>query len=785
MLSRLKQALSYIRMPGQTQNAMLATVMLICAVLFLTNDHTSPPDQRNQILGALRNAVFDTYQQLWPRETQWETVRIVDIDEESLEKLGQWPWSRRTMAQIVDNLSAANAGVIGFDIVFSEPDRISPQACMLMGEPGDEEGYLKQVFGEMPSNEDVFAEAIARAGNVVLGVAPTNAELTVTQQFPKHGPITQGGDPSSLLIGWSGVVHNLKQLEDEALRIGSFASKTQDGTVRSLPVTTYLLPEDEDSAGHYYPALGFAMWSARFALLHPALGTYRILTRADRETGVATGITGYLPTSPQAFGENDPYLLETDQNGEVRLHFARIGNPASPGDAAYHKLYLPAWKVAEGDFDPEQVAGRFVLIGASAQALHDIRATPVEGLRPGMEVHAQFIDSLYAEMFDDDGNLNPYTRKAFLSRGEQSLIFEILALFVSGIALVVLVPRLGPVYNMLLIWVLVGGFLGLSIYQFREASELIDPSFFSIATMTMFTGLLYGNWRAEQSQKKFIRDAFSQYLSPNLVEVLAENPEMLALGGEYKEVSIIFTDIASFTTFTEQTEPEIAVSALNDYLTGMLEIVMEMEGTIDKIIGDAVVVLFNAPLDQPDHHARAIECALRMDQFAEAYKAKVNAAGVTLFGHTRIGVHCGRVLVGNFGGEKHFDYTCHGDAMNTAARLESLNKHLGTRICVSAEIAQHAPELKLEPIGTLVLKGKTEGIDVLRPLTERDYTSKWSVRYRDLFTQMDAEDEDAQSEVKQTLQDLHTKNPHHPLITLHNTRYQNGETGSRIVMTEK
>jgi adenylate cyclase len=216
--------------------------------------------------------------------------------------------------------------------------------------------------------------------------------------------------------------------------------------------------------------------------------------------------------------------------------------------------------------------------------------------------------------------------------------------------------------------------------------------------------------------------SLSRYFSPNLAQRLAGDLDAIDLGGQRREIATLFTDITSFTTLVETVEPGVLGPLLNDYLTGMTDIVFAHEGTVAKIIGDALHILFGAPGDQPDHSTRAVSCALALDDYAESFRSHWSQKGVAV-GGTRIGVHAGPAIVGNFGGGRFFEYTAHGDTINTAARLEAANKHFGTRICVSATLAARVPDFRGRLIGDLVLKGRTETIRAFEPLQVGQYDS--------------------------------------------------------------
>ncbi len=348
-----------------------------------------------------------------------------------------------------------------------------------------------------------------------------------------------------------------------------------------------------------------------------------------------------------------------------------------------------------------------------------------------------------------------------------------------GLVVVALVYRVGALASGIVGGIAVLSAFGGSLWAFLDQRMLFDPVAPSAAALAVFIVSSVGrHWQAEQ-QQRFIRNAFQSYISPNLVEELLKNPEKLKLGGERRECTFIFTDLAGFTSWVEQSDPTEAADLLNEYLDRMIEIGFDHGGTLDKVIGDATVFYFNAPVDQPDHAARAYRCALAMEAFSYAYAMKKREEGIPL-GITRAGVNTGMVTIGNFGG-KVFDYTAHGDAINTAARLESVNKHLGTRVCIAQSTVDQVPDFIGRPAGELVLKGKSQGTHVYEPLSRERYDSAPIQQYLAAYALLETGDERAEAALRRVL-DL---DPEDPLAKLHLDRLAAGESGARIVMTEK
>jgi adenylate cyclase len=266
----------------------------------------------------------------------------------------------------------------------------------------------------------------------------------------------------------------------------------------------------------------------------------------------------------------------------------------------------------------------------------------------------------------------------------------------------------------------------------------------------------------------------SRYFSPNLAARLAVDGDAIDLGGRRREVAALFTDIADFTALVESLDPAALSDLLNEYLSAMTDVAFAHEGTVAKIIGDAVHVLFGAPGDQPDHNVRAIDCALALDACAEAIRKRW--AGRVKLGVTRIGVHAGPAIVGNFGGGRFFDYTAYGDTINTAARLEGVNKQLGTRICVSVNVSEGAENFRGRPVGDLILRGKTQPLRAFEPLTAEAYAEPATAQYLAAFAKLEAGDPGAAG----AFAALMGLRPDDRLVNFHLKRLLNGDTGTLV-----
>lgn len=339
-------------------------------------------------------------------------------------------------------------------------------------------------------------------------------------------------------------------------------------------------------------------------------------------------------------------------------------------------------------------------------------------------------------------------------------------------------------------WALVGiltaaiaAFWAAGFYLYAENVAMIPltaPTLAFIAAASL--GFVYAG-QQDREQKRFIKDAFARYLPPSLVDQLVDNPEMLKLRGERRDITLIFTDVAGFTTISEKLPPTTLVHVLSEYMDGMTRIILEHGGTIDKFIGDAVMALFGAPVDQPDHPQRAALCAAALDSFARDFigRATDENGQPCPFGVTRIGVHTGECTVGNFGSEQKFDYTALGDTVNAAARLESLNKQFGTLVAISRETVERTNGIAFRPMGSVIVKGKSEPIDIFTTLREGEEDTPIHVDYNAAYALMAAGDPGSEA----AFAALAERYPDDALVKLHLERIRAGENTALMKLTEK
>ena len=400
-------------------------------------------------------------------------------------------------------------------------------------------------------------------------------------------------------------------------------------------------------------------------------------------------------------------------------------------------------------------AGKIVLIGSDL-TLQDHHLTPFDigftrgGGMPGVLIHAHSLAQLL------DGR-----RARVLSPWQEA--FVVFAFAAVGVALAFATIGIGFKAAAGVLSGAIGWIGGFALYQHGGPSIPLAVPTLALAG-AMGCGMA-AQWRKEHRQRRFIRSAFSKFLAPAIIKQLESDPSRLTLTGESRTMTFLFTDLADFTALMERTDPAIVVPILNDYLDATCTIALHHGGTIDKIVGDALVVFFNAPLDQPDHAERAVACALEIDAFSRDHREHQIARGIPL-GRTRIGINSGTALVGNFGGHQRFDYTAHGDAINTASRLEPANKALGTNICIGRPTVELCTRFHFRPMGELLLKGKTVAIEVFEPITETEADSAKTRSYLDAYRLMQQKGDGAAD----AFADLAARFPGDPLIEFHARR---------------
>jgi adenylate cyclase len=626
----------------------------------------------------LRVRTFDTFQAIEPRKKTARPVVIVDIDEKSLGKLGQWPWPRTRIADLIANLTKLGAVVIAFDIVFAEPDRLNPDAAADNIRNLDEETRAK--LRALPSNDQLFADAMRRS-RVVLGESGLPYVISeYDNALPVTGLAMLGEAPQPFMLDFPGLLRNVHVLEQAAAGRGLFTIRPErDGIVRRVPMIMQ--------------TQGATMPSVSFEMLRVATGTDTIFIKTDKAGIKSVAVKGFE--------------IPTDRNGQLWVHFAHY-DPS---------LYVSAVDVLEGNVKPEMIARKLVLIGTSAVGLNDIKTTPVDPALPGVEVHAQVLESALT--------------RAVLSQPNYGIAIEFCAAFLFGILVIAFAPLFGPI-SLVAVGALFASLLvGTSWYFYTQHRLLIDFTYPLLSTTSIYLTLIFTSFVREQKQRRQIRSAFGQYLSPALVEQLAQAPEKLVLGGEEREMTIMFSDVRGFTTISEsfKHDPQGLTKLMNRFLTPLTNAILARKGTIDKYMGDAIMAFWNAPLDDKEHQLNACEAALdmleRIDGLNEVRQLEAKEGGHPYIPiNVGVGLNTGACVVGNMGSDLRFDYSVLGDSVNLASRLEGQSKEYGFPIIVGSKTALAVKDkFAILELDFIMVKGKKEP-EVIYAIAGREDTAQ-------------------------------------------------------------
>ncbi|AJA66026.1 MULTISPECIES: CHASE2 domain-containing protein [Bradyrhizobium] len=612
----------------------------------------------------LRLRTFDMFQLIDPRHKMARPVTIVDIDDKSLAKLGQWPWPRTRIADLIQNLTSNGAVTIGFDMVFSEADRLNPD--LVASQMRDLDDATRARLRELPTNDQVLSEAIKRS-RVVLGETGQPAiSSEIDKTLPFTGVATVGEEGAErFLFEFPGLLRNVPVIEKVATGRGLFSIKTErDGMIRRVPLIMR--------------AQGNIMPSLSLEILRVVTGTPTLLVRTDK-TGVrAVRLKGVE--------------IPTDKNGQLWVHYARQ-DPS---------IYISAADVLDNTVPPARIAGKLVLVGTSAVGLNDLKTTPVSSTMPGVEIHAQVLESVLSG--------------AVISQPNYALGVELIAALVIGLLVIIFTPNLGPVRLVLAGAMFAAILVGVSWFFYAQRRYLIDFTYPLLSTTAIYLTLIFASFVREQRQRVQIRGMFAQYMSPVLVEQLAQSPEKLVLGGEEREMTIMFSDVRGFTTISEsyKQDPQGLIALMNRFLTPLTDVIIDQKGYIDKYMGDAIMAFWNAPLDDADHEVNACEAAIQMlEQIDAVNKEREREAAdgghVYIPLNVGIGLNTGIGVVGNMGSDLKKNYSVLGDSVNLASRLEGQSKEYGFPIIVGSRTALAAKDkFAILELDFIMVKGKTE-----------------------------------------------------------------------------
>lgn len=627
-------------------------------------------------LERLRGDTFDFYQRLRPRAYVPGPVRVIDIDDESLKRIGQWPWPRTVVAQLIEKLRGAGAVAIALDIVFAEPDRTSPARVLPLWPRSPETRALGAAIaaGRLPDHDDVLARTIA-GGKVVTGFA--FGARSAGKPRAKAGIATLGPDPLGRVPRLSGVLTSLDAFQAASAGNGALTMiPDRDGVLRRVQ----LLLKQGDTV---YPTLAAEA-------LRVAQGSKTFVARAGSPGRLAYLVIG-------------AHNIPTDGAGQIRLYDT---GPQPP-------RIVPAWKVLEADTAGGMLPGRggltanfersIVFIGSSALGVEDVQHSPLSTAMLGVTIHAQAVEQILA----DD----------FLFRPDWTAGLETLFAVSIGVVLILVLRRVSALTGFALAAISISAVLAVSWMAFAGYGLLLAPGFSIMVIVTVYLSCTISGFLVSERQRRQVRMAFGQYLSPALVQRLSENPRLLSLGGDMREVTVLFCDIRGFTAISERLGAEELTQLVNRFFTAMSEAILECGGTIDKYIGDCVMAFWNAPLDDPAHARHACDAALSMrarlrrlnDELRAEAASDASSLGEIAMG---VGINTGRCCVGNMGSQLRFNYSVLGDTVNLAARLEEETKKFGVDLVMGESTREQVPDVDARELGRITVRGRSQPVTV-------------------------------------------------------------------------
>ena len=612
-------------------------------------------------LQVARDVAFDTFQRIKPRTGPEGPVRVVDIDEASLKSIGQWPWPRAKLATLTDRLTQLGAAAIGYDVLFPELDRMSPSALAALFPGAD--------VSKFPDNDALFADALKQS-RAVLGFSDAVHGQPMSG-VAKSGFAISGSDPTPALPPLTGAVTPLPNLRDAAPGLGSLSLETQESAsaVRRLPL----------------------LWSAG-KQLYPTLSIESLRLAMGADTIVVLGDTSDSHTMDGL--RVGAFTIPTTAEGDLWLYY-RTPNP---------DLYVSAGDLLGDNWQSlaPKIQGEIVLIGTSASGLLDLHQTALGNIVPGVSIHAEAIDQIFLGNNDVPGQ--------FLSRADWVQGLELVSFALAGLILTVIVLRLGPLAGLFvgggLVAVIVAGAWAL----FANYGILVDPSFPVVGATLVYGAMVYFQFSISDRGRREVRRAFSYYVAPELLAEIERNSGKVELGGELKEITVMFSDMRGFTSFTENHTPHEVVATLNTLFGALGQQIMDRFGTIDKFIGDAIMAFWNAPVSVPGHAKKAALSAIAMRETLEALNAQQAFGDYKLA--IGVGLATGVALVGNMGLSTRLDYSTIGDPVNVASRVESESKTVGFDIVAAEPTALETPELAWLEAGSVKLKGKAQRLKI-------------------------------------------------------------------------
>ncbi len=638
-------------------------------------------------INQLDSIIYDAKVRLTMPQTVDERIVILDIDEKSLAEQGRWPWGRDKMAALMDKLFAHyGARLVGFDVVFAEPDRSSGLYSL--------ETLAQREFRNIPGFQSALREmrpkldydarfAAAMKGRpVILGYYMSsaleggrNAGVLPAPTFPA-GSFSQG---FTKVTTWSTYGANLEVFQNAAAGAGHFNPIIEfDGVVRRTPMIA-------EYDGQFYESLSLAMVRA-------LLGFPPIEAGYDDLGG--DGTTEWLDLKN---AQGAALRIPVDQNLATLIPYR-----GTQGSFPYYSLT----DVLNGRVPQEKLAGRVVLVGTTAPGLKDLRSTPVDSAFPGVEVHANLISGMLDDVIKHQPNYVYGTNIALL--------------LLAGIIMVLMLPRLSPLKATLVAIAVLLVLLAINFVFWKEINVDLALASALIAVTLLFALNMSWGYFVESRSKRLFTELFGQYVPPELVDEMAANPEGYSMGGRKAELTVLFSDIRGFTTISESLQPDQLAALMNEYLGAMTLVVRKHRGTLDKYIGDAIMAFWGAPVADEEHARNAVITALEMQEELLKLNHTLTAKGWPAL-KIGVGINTGPMTVGDMGSRVRKAYTVMGDAVNLGSRLEGITKQYGVGIIVGEETRSLlAATFVFRELDRVRVKGKAEPVGIYEPLGETE-----------------------------------------------------------------
>ncbi len=648
------------------------------------------------LITQLDNIIYDYRLRLTMPDTVDDRIVILDIDEKSLAvpELGRWPWNRRTMAELVRKLfDQYGIALLGFDVVFAESDYSSGIRALdgLAQKELKDNGGFQGTYEKLRPQLDYDGQfALALKGRPVVFGYYFNSEEDARESGVLPEPVLPAGTFSGRVIGfttWRGYGGNLPELQKGAAGAGHFNPLVDfDGVSRRVPMLA-------EYKGKYYEALSLAMVRLLIGLDEAARNKSQVIT-------LPQVIPGYPPErfitkgySGLEWLEVGPLRIPVDETVSALISF-RGKRQSFP--------YISLSDVYFGKTPPEKLKGRIALVGTSAPGLLDLRSTPVGNVYPGVEIHANLI----AGMIDRTIKLKP----------PYMLGAEVVLLLLGGIVVSFLVPFLGPLKGMLVSLAAMVLFTGLNVVVWSGGGMVLPLASTLLMIIALFAlNMSYGYFVETRSKRQFT-ELFGQYVPPELVDKMAEDPEKYNMEPRAAELSILFSDVRGFTSISEALRPEELREYINDYLTEMSTIIRSgQHGTLDKYIGDAIMAFWGAPVDDSEHARHGVLAALEMQRQCKALNERFAQRGWPTL-KIGVGVNSGNVRVGDMGSKIRRAYTVMGDAVNVASRLEARTKYYGVGILVGETTRALVKDMVFREVDRIKVKGKDEAVTIFEPV---------------------------------------------------------------------